>query len=88
MAYGNQKAEESFQRQLQLIEKLNGPQSPLIAQALQNLATAALAQKDYPTSESFFNRIYDINIKAYGENSAAAADALRGLGHTYRMQGD
>ncbi len=84
----NKKAEETFQRQLLLIEKLNGPQSPLISQALQNLAITALAQKDYATSEAIFNRMYDLNEKAYGENSNATAEALRGLAHTYRMKQD
>ena len=84
----NKKAEEAFQRQLLLIEKLNGAQSPLISEALQNLAITSLAQKDYAASEAIFNRMYDLNEKAYGENSNAVAEALRGVAHVYRMKQD
>ncbi len=84
----NKKAEEAFQRQLQLTEQLYGGQSPLISAALQNLAMTAYGQKDFTTAETIFNRMVELNVKGYGENSVGTANALRGLAHVYLMRHD
>ncbi len=81
-------AEENYRRQLLLAEKLYGPQSPMIAGALQNLAMLALAQKDFAGSQAFFSRALGLNQKHYGENSIAVSESLRGLAHVYSMQQD
>jgi hypothetical protein len=52
-------AEENYQRQLVLAEKVFGTQSPMITTALQNLAM--LAQKDFANAETYFTRSYDLN---------------------------
>lgn len=84
----NKKAGETFSHQLALTEKLYGPQSPLIATPLQNLAMTAVGDKDFTTAATIFNRIYDIDRKAYGKSNATTADALRGLAFVYRMSKD
>jgi tetratricopeptide (TPR) repeat protein len=81
-------AGDAFQRQLVLTQKLYGADSPMIANALVNLANVAAAQKDFATAEPLYNRVLDLNMKTYGENSSATADTLRGLGQMYAMQGD
>jgi tetratricopeptide (TPR) repeat protein len=81
-------AQEAYKRQLTLSEKLYGPQSPLIAPALQNLAMLALAQKDFGGAESLFSKALDLNQKTYGENSVAVAESLRGIAHVHSMQRD
>jgi tetratricopeptide (TPR) repeat protein len=83
-----EKAEVMFKRQLLLSEKLYGPQSPMIAPALQNLAMTALARKDSAGAIALFRRSVDLNEKTYGENSEATATSLIGLAHVYSMQQD
>jgi tetratricopeptide (TPR) repeat protein len=82
----NRLAEEAYQRQLVLSEKVYGDQSPSVVPALQNLAMLSLAEKDFTAAEHFFNRSGDLNLKTYGENSQAVADTLRGLAHVYSVQ--
>jgi tetratricopeptide (TPR) repeat protein len=81
-------AEDAYKHQLTLVEKLYGPQSPMVTGALQNLAMTALAQKDFAGAAALFSRAVDLNQKTYGEDSTAAADSLRGLAHVYAMQRD
>jgi tetratricopeptide (TPR) repeat protein len=71
-------AEDTYKRQFTLTERLYGPQSPMIAGALQNLAMLRMAEKDFAGAETFFTRALDLNQKTYGENSTAFADSLRG----------
>jgi tetratricopeptide (TPR) repeat protein len=81
-------AEASYKRQLLLLEKLYGGQSPMIGPAVQNLAMLAMAQKDFAGSEALFSRALDLNQKTYGENSNAVAESLRGIAHVYSAQHD
>jgi len=48
----------------------------------------AYGQKDFTTAETIFNRMVELNVKGYGENSVGTANALRGLAHVYLMRHD
>jgi len=81
-------AMETYNRQLVSAQSVYGAKSPVVAGALQNLAMASLAQRDFSGAENFFNRALDTNASLYGENSTPAADSLRGLAHVYMVQQD
>lgn len=63
------KADEAYKRQLALTERSYGAGNPAISTPLRNLAMLAFAQKDYAQAETFFNQVYEVNQKAFGENS-------------------
>lgn len=79
-------AMETYNRQLVSAQSVYGAKSPVVAAALQNLALASLALRDFAGAENFFNRAVEINVSLYGENSTPAADSLRGLAHLYMVQ--
>ena len=82
------KAEQNFQRQLALLQKMYGPDSPFDSAALTNLANLARKQQNYPAAESYFDRIIAIDRKAYGENSEPLVSSLNGMAHIYFDQKD
>jgi tetratricopeptide (TPR) repeat protein len=81
-------ATDAYKRQLALSQQLYGPESPMLATALQSLAMLALAQKDFVSAETNFSRALNLNLKAYGENSNETATSLNGLAGVYFIQKD
>src|SRR5262249_11139739 len=61
-------ADATFKRQLVLLQKTYGPNSPMIAPAIWNQALLAMAQKDLPGAEKLFTQSLDLNKKIYGED--------------------
>jgi len=78
----------AYNRQLALSQKLYGPESPMLATALQSLGMAALVQKDFASAQADFSRALELNLKAYGDNSNEAATSLSALARVYFMQKD
>jgi tetratricopeptide (TPR) repeat protein len=80
-------ADAYFQRQMKATEELYGAQSPMMSDPLQNLGMEAFAQHD-PSAEKFFARAIDLNVKAYGENSAGVSNSLRMMAGLFAFQHD
>ena len=81
-------AMENYNRELVAAQSVYGSKSPVVAEALQNLALVSLAQRDFSGAEGFFNRMVELNTSLFGENSTPVADSLRGLAHVYMVQRD
>jgi tetratricopeptide (TPR) repeat protein len=81
-------ADSLFHRQLKVVEALSGPQSPEMAESLQNLGMNEVRRKDYASARNYFTRALDLSEKAYGETSAPVATALRMTSFLYFAQQD
>ena len=79
-------AQDTFKRQLTLMEGLYGKDSPELSQTLHNLAMIAVRQNDAATAEALLNRSVDLNEKAYGENNPGTTEAMRDLASFYARQ--
>src|SRR5437879_13379802 len=69
-------------------EEVYGAQAPMLSEPLQNLGMEALAQHDLISAERFFNRVIELNLKTYGENSAGVSNSLRMVAGLYFSQND
>jgi tetratricopeptide (TPR) repeat protein len=81
-------AEVAFHRQLTIIEKTFGAESPRLADPLFYLGSVAGGMKNFTVAESYFSRALAINVKAFGENSTRTADSLRTLAGLYMAQSE
>jgi CHAT domain-containing protein/Tfp pilus assembly protein PilF len=76
------------ERALELREKALGPESPDIAQSLNNLALIYRLKGDYAKAEPMFQRALDIYEKAFGPESPDVAHSLNSLADLYGDKGD
>jgi len=81
-------AQETFHRQLTIIEKTFGPASPRAIDALVFLGQCAAAQKNFTAAESYFSRGLAIDLKVFGENSIRTSEILRALAGMSMAQSD
>ena len=79
-------AEATWHRQLTVIEKTFGAQSPRAIEPLSYLASLAAGLKNYAAAESYFSRALDINLKNFGENNARTSESLRAIAGVYMVQ--
>ena len=73
---------------LELCEKMVGPDSPVVAAALSNLAVLYFSMGDYSKAEPLFQRALKIDEKALGPDHADTATALNNLALLYYTTGD
>src|SRR6266511_4075716 len=76
------------ERALELREEALGPESPDVAQSLNNLAIIYRDKGDYAKAEPLFQRAMAIYEKAVGPESPDVATSLNSLANLYRLKGD
>src|SRR6266508_1964087 len=76
------------ERALELREEALGPESPDVAQSLNNLAIIYRDKGDYAKAEPLFQRALAIYEKAVGPESPDVATSLNSLANLYRLKGD
>ena len=76
------------ERALELREEALGPESPDVAQSLNNLAVLYSNKGDYAKAEPLFQRAMAIYEKAVGPESPDVATSLNSLANLYRLKGD
>jgi len=72
-------AEPLFRRSLAIREKALGPEHPLVATSLGNLAVLYRAQVRHSVAEPLFKRALTIYEKALGSEHSSVATALNNL---------
>ena len=77
-----------MERVLEIREKTLAPEDPLVAEALQDLATIYRNKEDYARAEPLFRRALAIREKVLGEEHPDAAASLNSLAGLYRERGD
>jgi tetratricopeptide (TPR) repeat protein len=75
-----------FHRQLAIIEKTFGANSPRTADPLRYLGNVAAGSGNFVEAESYFKRALDVNVNAFGENSTQTSEGLRMLAGLYMAQ--
>src|SRR6266511_455141 len=76
------------ERALELREEALGPESPDVAQSLNNLAIIYRDKGDYAKAEPLVQRALAILEKAFGPESLDVAASLNSLANLYRGKGD
>lgn len=79
-------AEATLHRQLAVIEKTFGPESPRTTDPLSSLGHLAAGQKNYVAAESYLSRALEINLRLFGENSSRTSESLRAMAGLYMAQ--
>ena len=79
-------AEAAFHRQLTIVERTFGPNSPRMTDPLFYLGSVAGGQKNYTAAESYFSRALQINLNIFGENSPRTSESLRAMAGLYMGQ--
>ena len=79
-------SEATLQRQLAVVEKTFGAESPRATEPLASLGGLAGWLNDYVSAENYFSRALEINEKSFGENSFRTSESLRLLAGLYRKQ--
>jgi tetratricopeptide (TPR) repeat protein len=79
-------ARATFQRELDLTQKELGAQSEQNQRALFELASVAVAQKDFATAETFYLRLLDNCEKNYDPSDTRISIALFQVGEFYQSQ--
>ncbi len=74
-------AEAQFRRAIEIEEKALGPDHPVVAEALQNLAATFKAQCRYEEAESLARRVIAIREKTLGPRHPDVASTLVNLGN-------
>ncbi|MBV8858359.1 MAG: CHAT domain-containing protein [Acidobacteria bacterium] len=77
-----------LERALEIREKVLGPDDPLVAETLSNLATAYQSTGDYASAEPLKLRALRIMEKTLGPEHPRVARELMALGGFYREMGD
>jgi tetratricopeptide (TPR) repeat protein len=78
------KAERLFQQAIAIYEKALGPDDPIVAMPLNNLAGLYEAQRDYAKAEPLYDRSLAVREKAFGPDHPEVALALENLASLYR----
>ena len=73
---------------LELCEKTSGPEHPLTATSLNNLAELYKMMGDYAKAEPCYNRALAIFEKALGPKHPSTATSLKNLAELYKTTGD
>jgi len=88
--YGGRKdsalTEATLQRYLKASEELYGPESPMMTQPLQTMATYALSKQDFNSALGYYQRAIDLNAKVFGESSDAVALNLSIASNVFILQ--
>jgi len=79
-------AENILHRQLTVVEKTFGAESPRVTDPLASLGGLAAWLKEYVAAENYFSRALAINEKSFGENSFRTSESLRMLAGLYENQ--
>ena len=85
--YDEAKAESLYKRALAIREKALGPDHPLVAQSLNNLAALYLQKGKYTKAEPLFERALAIREKALGPDHPHVATSLNNLAALYLQKG-
>ena len=88
MALDYPHANETAHREIEVIEKTNGPASPQTVRVLYFLGALSVRQHDFTAGRTYFERALAINIKYFGENDGRTSDTLRGMAGFYMEQQD
>lgn len=81
-------ASEVAHREIEVIEKTNGPASPQTVRVLYFLGALSVRQHDFTAGQTYFERALEINIKHFGENDGRTSDTLRAMAGFYMQQQD
>ena len=81
-------AEPLYRRALAIDEKALGPDHPLVAMRLENLAALLDAKGDYAGAEPLYRRALAIDEKALGPDHPNVAGTLNNLAQLLRKKGD
>ena len=79
-------AETTLHRQLTVVEKTFGAESPRATDPLASLGGLAAWLNDYVSAENYFSRALAINEKSFGENSFRTSESLRLLAGLYMKE--
>ena len=79
-------ADEMVERVVTLSEKMLGPDHPIVAGALEAVASSYERRGRLAEAEPRRKRAIDINERAYGRDHINVALSLRGLGNLYALQ--
>ena len=79
-------AEPLYKRSLALMEKALGPNHPIVATSLNNLAGLYTLQGRHVDGELLHKRAISVREKALGPNHPAVGDSLNNLAGLYRRQ--
>jgi CHAT domain-containing protein/Tfp pilus assembly protein PilF len=79
-------AEVSFKRALMIEEQILGPEHPMVAEALQNLAAVLKSQCRYDEAASLAQRALSIREKVLGREHPDVAALLNNLANIYVLQ--
>ena len=71
---------------LDMLEKLLGPEHPVVASTLEAVASTRAQVGRYAEAEVMRKRALAINERAYGREHINVASSLQGLGNLYRLQ--
>jgi CHAT domain-containing protein/Tfp pilus assembly protein PilF len=80
-------AEPLFKRELGILERTVGPDSPVYSAGLNNLAEVYLGQGRYAEAEPLYRRSLAIREKTLGANSPDTATGLNNLANLLQLQG-
>lgn len=81
-------ASEEAHREIEVIEKTNGPASPQTVRVLYFLGALSVRQHDFAAGQTYFERALAINIKYFGEYDGRTSATLRAMAGFYMEQQD
>jgi CHAT domain-containing protein len=81
-----EEAGQLAEQALDVVEKLLGPDHPVVASTLEAVASTRAYAGRYAEAEAMRKRALAINERAYGREHITVASSLQGLGHLYRLQ--
>ncbi|MEM9453473.1 MAG: serine/threonine-protein kinase [Myxococcota bacterium] len=83
----HEKAQEYYQRALELREKALGPEHPLVAATLDNLGGVYGGRGEYEEAKAYYERAIELWERTLGADHPLVASTLNNLGVVYDLQG-